>query len=947
MSNSQTQCNVGFSHYFSVLSYWALAFGCVIGWGSFVMPGTMFLPEAGSLGTSIGLLVSTFMILVTSFCYIYLIKENKNEFGSYAIIRKIIGDDHAFLAVWALIMAYLSLLWANATAFMLVGRYFFGDLFQFGFHYIVAGYDVYAGEVLATNVIFCIFGLFVGYASKIARATIALLAVILLISVIALFLILVTKNGFGIENLHFAQNNVPHFAQILDIAILAPWLFVGFEVVTNVQRTSDISRKNLYVILSGSIIAGMLVYILLALIGAIDVPNNLSPEETERLSSMPVLYNVKSSLGDIGYGFLGLAIFSTLSTSVLGFFFASARIINIMAQAQLLPAKIIENNEKISIKAIWLAIAISVPITFLGRTAVGWNADVSTLAVAIVYVYISVCTFLIAKRNNNLKHKIIGIVGMVTLSLVFLLLLVPNIFTDNGLATESYLMLAGWSLVGIVYYWVVFRRDQDRRFGKSTIMWIMMLFLLFFSTNVWLRLYQQDQIDQIIGFNSSDIKLLLLKSSVIQMVVVVIALFVLFSLFATMLKRERKAEKERIEANLKRKEAEDNSKAKSIFLSNMSHDIRTPMNAIIGYVNIAKDESNNEKDLREYLSKIENSSQHLLALINDVLEMSRIESGKMDLEPIPVDLKKTLDEVKDMFSTQMSEKKINFTVEALNLKQAFVYCDKNRFNRVLLNLLSNAYKFTPEGGSVSVTMQQLEDQSDDLNATYELRVKDSGIGMTKEFAAKVFEAFERERNSTVSGIQGTGLGMAITKSIIDLMGGDIKVITAPNEGTQFVITIKFKLLDQKDLQNAQAEKIKEEQALHIDFSKMRLLLVEDMKINREIAKKLLSKKGFTLDTAENGQEALDQIKASKPGYYDAVLMDIQMPVMDGYEATKQIRQLENKDLANIPIIAMTANAFSEDIKKSHDLGMNGHVAKPINMDELLKTISDIISTKEN
>ena len=400
--------------------------------------------------------------------------------------------------------------------------------------------------------------------------------------------------------------------------------------------------------------------------------------------------------------------------------------------------------------------------------------------------------------------------------------------------------------------------------------------------------------------------------------------------------------------------AEEGSRAKSQFLSNMSHDIRTPMNAIVGYLNLAKDlhkvcescpmyqKDSCPDDIPdksyEFLKKIDASSQHLLALINDVLEMSRIESGKMELELAGMNIVTALNEVRDMFATQMSGKNIAFTVDTSGVRDKFIICDKNRLNRVLLNLLSNAYKFTPEGGKITVTLNQLGDAHDGA-ADFELRVKDSGIGMTPEFAAKVFEAFERERTSTVSKIQGTGLGMAITKSIVDLMGGTIRVETAPGQGTEFIINGAFKL-DNEMHEEVAAEN--QNAAQIVDFTDKKLLLVDDIEVNREIAKMLLEGSGFIVDTAVDGQDAVAKVAASKPGDYDAVLMDIQMPIMNGYEAAKKIRALPDERLARIPIIAMTANAFSEDVKAALDAGMNGHIAKPIDVDNMMTTLAKIL-----
>ena len=402
--------------------------------------------------------------------------------------------------------------------------------------------------------------------------------------------------------------------------------------------------------------------------------------------------------------------------------------------------------------------------------------------------------------------------------------------------------------------------------------------------------------------------------------------------------------------------AEENSKAKTKFLFNMSHDIRTPMNAIIGYVDLARKLKANcdtctrpkcpdgiPSKMADFLIKIDASSQHLLALINDILEMGRIESGKMELEPVNADLIKIVEEIQDMFTNQMQSKNIKFDVDTSKVKDRYVICDKNRLDRVILNLLSNAYKFTPKDGSIEVKLSQLNDAADNFG-DYELRVKDSGIGMSAEFAATVFESFTRERTSTVSGIQGTGLGMAITKSIIDLMSGTIKVITAPNEGTEFIINVRFELQPKSEIEKIESASQSKMESKELDFTQKKLLLVDDIEVNREIAVMMLTQFGFNVDTAVNGKEAVDKVAASQVGDYDAILMDIQMPVMDGYEAARTIRALDNPQLANIPIIAMTANAFSEDIQAAKNAGMNDHIAKPIDVPKMMETLTRILTS---
>ena len=517
--------------------------------------------------------------------------------------------------------------------------------------------------------------------------------------------------------------------------------------------------------------------------------------------------------------------------------------------------------------------------------------------------------------------------------------------------------------------------------------------------------------------------------------------------------------------------AQNASRAKSAFLSNMSHDIRTPMNAVIGFTTLAKANLDRRDKLNDYLDKILSSSNHLLSLINDVLDMSRIESGKAHLEETEVNLAEVLHDLKTIIGGQIHAKHLELCMDARNVMDEDVYCDKTRLNQVLLNLMSNAVKFTPEGGRIDLRIAQLPDAPEG-KGRYEIRVKDSGIGMTPEFAKRIFDPFERERTPTVSRIQGTGLGMAIAKSIIDMMGGTIEVHTEKDRGTEFVICITLRLQQRNaaripeltgkkalvaaedpagcdsvarmlhklgmraeqarsgaeallcirksveqgdafcacivdvrlsdmdgvdlirkisrlsgerpfvifsaddgteleeaaraaganaccarplflsDLRKALLAKADRatvaEQTLPAAqevplFEGRRLLLVEDNELNREIAMEILGEYGFILDAAENGAVAVEKVANSAPGTYDLILMDIQMPVMDGYEATRRIRALENRELAEIPILAMTANAFDEDRRAAEENDMDGFLAKPIQMEKVIHLLKQVLS----
>ena len=518
--------------------------------------------------------------------------------------------------------------------------------------------------------------------------------------------------------------------------------------------------------------------------------------------------------------------------------------------------------------------------------------------------------------------------------------------------------------------------------------------------------------------------------------------------------------------------AETANRAKSTFLSNMSHDIRTPMNAIIGFTTLALSNIDDTERVKDYLGKTLASSNHLLSLINDVLDMSRIESGKIHLEEVEVNLSDVLHDLKTIVSGQIYAKQLELYMDAMDVTDEDVYCDKTRLNQILLNLLSNAIKFTPAGGTVSVRVRQLAGKVRGCGQ-YEFRIKDNGIGMSPEFAQRIFEPFERERTSTVSKIQGTGLGMAITKNIVDMMGGTIEVQTAQGKGTEFIVCVPMRA----QTEQRQVEKITELEGLkalvvdddfntcdsvtkmlvkvgmraewtlsgkeavlrarqsiemsdayhayiidwrlpdmngievtrrirslnddtpiiiltaydwsdieveakaagvtafcskpmfmsdlretlmsalgqkqtdaaqgllpdkNADFKGKQILLVEDNELNREIAQEILREYGFRVDTAENGAVAVEKVSTAAPGSYDLVLMDVQMPIMDGYTATRQIRALDDPARATLPILAMTANAFDEDRRNALESGMNGFLSKPIVIGDLVQELHKIL-----
>ena len=392
--------------------------------------------------------------------------------------------------------------------------------------------------------------------------------------------------------------------------------------------------------------------------------------------------------------------------------------------------------------------------------------------------------------------------------------------------------------------------------------------------------------------------------------------------------------------------AEMANKAKTAFLFNMSHDIRTPMNAISGFTNMAIWHIDEKEKVKDYLGKVQQAEKILLSLIDNVLEVSRIESGTIILAEQPGDVYLSFVNIESTLRELAEAKNISISFEIDNIRDRYVYADFTRCMRVFVNVVSNAVKYTPDGGTVQVRCEQIGEVKDGYG-TYQYTVTDNGIGMSEEFQKHIFEQFARENTTTVSGIEGTGLGMSVVKSFVDLMKGSITVNSRKDEGSTFTIVLPFKIQEGQDYTDPVTGNVvsagipRKEEEITYDFTGKKLLLVDDNNLNREIAIEILKAKGFDVEEAKEGSEAIGMITVNGPDYYDCILMDIQMPGISGYDATKAIRKMYPD--SKLPIIALSANAFVEDKQKALEAGMNDHIAKPFELKELFSVLSKYVN----
>ena len=954
----------------SPLAAWALAFGCAVGWGSFVMPGTIFLPSAGPLGTVLGVIVGGLIMAVIAWNYHVMMNHHPGPGGAYAYASAAFGIDHGFLCAWFLVLAYVAIVWANATALAIVARYTLGGIFSFGFRYTFAGFEVCLGDILLSGFAIAIAAA-ICLKRRLACAVDTVFAVGFGLGIVVCFAAAAAKHSGGIAAAvpAFAPTGAHPVAQMLKIVSLSPWLFVGFESISHASGEFAFPRKKSFAIMVASLVASVLAYSLLALLPALmhSGSGDAWPEYLARLFedgggiAIPTFDTVRNAIGRAGVALMGVTMFGAIFTGLVGNTFAASRLLAAMADDGILPARYDRRNGDGSPSyAVFAIAAVSVLVPFLGRTAIGLIVDVSTVGAAIAYAYTSAAAWKLSRGDRI--SRCTGICGVALSAAVLILFIVPNYVSGSMMATESYLLLVLWCIFGFVFFRSVFRRDKNGRFGKSTVVWIAILTLITVMSLLWMRQITTDTtrqvFDEIVQLHDhvlphateaeekhwigdmedlrGQMNTMMLRGGLVQTGLMALAFAILANLGAMLRRHEHSLLRDKVRHRRERDREREKSKARSYFFSTVSHDIRTPLNAIIGFSEMLKDPSQSEAERTQAVDSILVSSKTLLALINDVLDLSKLESGKMEILPEPTDCPKLLQDV--MEAMRVAKGRAGLELRCRTGDMPHLMLDPQRLRQITFNLVGNAEKFT-EKGHVELRARYDRDEGA-ATGTFRLDVEDTGCGISEEDLKRIATPYVQVgANHGHNG--GTGLGLAICRHLAKAMGGKLEIDSELGKGSTFSL-----ILYGVEAVGDEAESGKRDSGFGIRDSsskpgssksaERRILIVDDQKMNLMVLKSMLKKQGQSNVTmAADGSEALEILRASGAEPFDLVFTDLWMPNLDGEGLVKAIRG--DAALATLRVVVVTADV--EVKSRFAEMGFDDILLKPITfamLDAVLK-----------
>ena len=943
----------GLRPYLSSWAVLALSFGYAVGWGAFVMPGKFFLPSAGPLGTLIGIGIGAVSMCLFALNYHRMVLREPGPGGAFRFARKVFGDDHGYLVAWFLCLTYVAILWANATALVLLSRYLFGDALQFGFHYALAGFDVYMGEVLLCVAVIIVAGVSCWFHRRLAGRLQEILAGMLVLGVTVCLVAALCRHEGGIASAApafspIASGKVP-FLQVIGILAMMPWAFVGFEAVSNSSAEFNFNSKRLLWLLIGAVAVSAAVYAALAVLPALVRPEGYATwadyvgdlENLDGIEAMPVFFAAKKALGRFGVALMGGTMFAAQITGIIGAFVAMSRLMYSMSINDVLhPWFGVLGRDGAPKNAILFIMGASCLVPFLGRTVIGWPIDIASIGAAIAYGYTSAAAYKACGTTGAGKvfwAKVSGLAGTALAILFCLMLLVPSYFSGGSLAAESYLMLAVWCILGFFIYRRAFGRDAKDRFGHSTIVWFGVLVLIFFSSLMWIRQSTCEGTARLVanmvegGFTierlRSEVGLIngeAFRNSLIEMTLLVVSLLIMLNIYSLLRKREKSMAVEK-------SKAEEQNRAKSFFFSTVSHDIRTPLNAIIGFSQMLKMGFKSDAERDQAIDAILVSGKTLLCLINDVLDLSKLECGRMQIEPEPVSCPKLLVEIVESF--RIASQKPGLEVRAKVDDMPLLMLDPQRIRQIAFNLVGNASKFTHEG-YIEVRASFAKAPEGEFGA-FRMDVEDTGCGISEEDLKRIASPYV-QLGAKTSRHGGTGLGLAICRQLARAMGGDLVVSSVLGKGSTFSIVVpevKIGHAVQHEVHHQIVDTTKGDSAAE----RRRVLVADDQKMNRMLLKAMLARLGnFEVVQASDGREALSILEAPDAPKFDFVLTDMWMPEMDGEGLVRAIRA--NVKLSGLPVYVLTADVEMQATFES--VGFTGLLLKPVTFDGLRRIVEE-------
>ena len=945
--------------YLSPAMVLALSFGYAVGWGAFVMPGTKFLPGSGPAGTAIGILLGAVAMSVFAFNCHRMLRRVPGSGGALAFATKAFGPDHGFMVGWFLWLTYAAILWANATALVLLARYLFGDALQFGFHYSMAGFDVYSGEVALCIAATALCGAVCLFRKRLAAWLNTILAAVFVAGVAAVAIAAFARHGGGFAAAApaFAPGG-GHVMQVLRILAMIPWAFVGFEAIVHSSDEFRFPARRTFGIMIAAIALSAAVYIVLAFLPVVAFPDGYATwsdyigdiGNLKGIDAMPVFAASKKALGAAGVAVIGGAMLAAQLTGIFGTLVATSRLMRSMAGDGIIPSWFGRlNREGTPANAIVFVTCASFAIPFFGRTVTGWPVDVSSLGAAIAYGYTSAAAFALARGEPGrgaFAQRAAGIAGVAMAAGFCLLMLVPNYISGDTLSAESYLVLSVWCLLGFLQYRHIFMVDWLSRFGRTIVVWLGILAMIFFSALMWIRLAVCDASEEAFGalvgknVDASMVERVMehvsadmLAKMAVELLLFFSSLAVIINLFTILRRRERRLMQQKLDAETSAE------KSRSYFFSTFSHDIRTPLNAIVGYSEMMKMGFKSDTERVQAADSILASGKTLLRLVDHVLDFSRLEASSLEIIPVHTAVSKLAWDIVDPFILQNKNPALEIRCRTEGLPALMV--DPQHVGQLFFNLTSNAVKFTKSG---FVEVRASYRAEGDGSGTLRIEVEDTGCGIAPADIERIMSPYE-QTGSKEARHGGTGIGLALCHKLAKAMGGELTVSSTPGKGSTFAVSIpgvkiSHELEDGGEaapgVPAAPAPAAAQTAAAQTAAAKRRILIVDDQKMNLMVLKSMIKKLGdYEVSSASNGHEALDLLEASGDDPFDIVLTDMWMPEMDGEGLAKAIRA--SVKLKALPVYAITADV---ELKSTFaEKGFDSMVLKPITAGKLLPLLS--------